>query len=106
MKKKNYKVSVPGKQKGKKGTILLEGDLSISNSKPIYEELTKHYLSFDNLTIKFRNVDNLDLSVVQLIESIRKEREDQKKEVYIDAQLEGEVKDLLQRAGFAEYVKK
>ncbi len=105
MKKKNYKIDISGDKSGAKGIIQLEGDLSIINSKEIYEELKVSYNKFNHLTLKLKDVDNLDLSVVQLLYAIESEYSKKDKTVVIEAELDAEFKELFGKAGFEKLSK-
>lgn len=54
------------------GILSMEGDLTIRNIKKIHEYVLKSSKNYKQISIDIKNVAHLDLTIIQLITSLRK----------------------------------
>ena len=73
MKAKTYKLSISKNRKNpKQGNIKFEGDLTVKNINEITETISKNIKNFEQLTINVNNVENLDITFIQMLLAIKK----------------------------------
>ena len=104
----NYKIVItPSKRKKvKKTNIDLSGDLSITNIEKINEQIMPILANYDFIDMYLTNVDNYDLSTIQLLYTytILHDTEDKSKLLKVIADLPIELKKLTQACGFSEFI--
>ena len=98
MKKNNLKIELnKGDGNGQANTISLEGELTLHNIETIWDRLREEVLKNNKLIIELRNVENMDLSCLQLLSSIQRFNSNVKVKMNLSDQLE----TLLLRGGFS-----
>ena len=98
MKKKNLKISVPtptAEETPK--TVTLEGELTLNNIQEIQMKLGFEILDHNNLTIELKNIDNIDVSFLQLLNAIQRYNPN----IAIKMEFPSNIEVLLERGGFA-----
>ena len=98
----SYNISVvPSGDKDSKGvTVLLNGDLTLQNSEDIKQELSSIVGKYLKITIKSDNIENIDLSYIQLLFSIYFYQKKLSINVDIDMKLNDELESLVKHSGF------
>lgn len=99
--------SQPEKGKGKtEGATLmtLQGELSIDNAPAIKKFLIENLAKYKSFKVRVSNVDNIDLTAIQLIQRFAWDAKEQNKEVEFDFLIPDEFSSLIQRAGFNTFL--
>ena len=86
---------------GDKGVITLDGDLTISNAEELRKVLMKSLLEAEDVSIEMENLQNMDLSCLQLLCSAHRSAVRFKKRLCIRGVRPGTFNDLVAAAGFA-----
>lgn len=97
---KHVTITPFGEKSENKARMVVEKELTIYTVLEIKENFTEAIRRFNELDIQIRNVENIDLSFIQLIESLRKTAEEYEKKIFISAELMNETKTLVDNAGF------
>ena len=84
------------------GTILMQGDLTISNIEGVKEQVLTAMNDFTNITVKLNDVENMDLSFVQLLYSISKTAKSRNSKIQFDINLSETIQTLLNHSGFKD----
>jgi len=93
---------IPSKRKAvKKTKIELSGELTISNSVKINKGIKDVFKDYNIFSIVLKDVDALDLSILQLLYFYKTLCENEGKEVKISAELTNEIKELITVNGFS-----
>ncbi|MBN2520128.1 MAG: STAS domain-containing protein [Bacteroidales bacterium] len=101
MKTTTYKLSISkNKKNNKEGIITLEGDLSLKNIKEIKEKIQKGILKFDQLEIHIKNVENIDVTLIQLLISVNQTKKLSKVNITIKEQMQ----NMLETAGIYNFL--
>ena len=86
-------------------TLVLEGDLSIRNAALIKKKLAAVKFTGDIIRIHLNNVDNLDITIIQIMYSLVNTLENQGKKIEIYSELPDDLEKVLINAGFSEITK-
>ncbi|MDH5599315.1 MAG: hypothetical protein OEY34_09325 [Cyclobacteriaceae bacterium] len=99
----NFRVEIiPSKRKSvKKTKIELSGELTVSNSVKINNGIKNVFKDFNIFSIVLKEVDALDLSILQLLYFYKNLYEKEGKEVKISAELTNDLKELITVNGFS-----
>lgn len=81
-------------------SIRLEGDLTIRNMEALKEKLAPLTEQAEKLSMEVRNVESMDLSFIQLIQSLSQSMTANGKGLSVSLSLQKEVKELLEKTGF------
>jgi anti-anti-sigma regulatory factor len=97
-----YNISVvPSGDKDSKGvTVLINGDLTLQNSEDIKQELSSIISKYIKITIKSDNIENIDISYIQLLFSIYFYQKKLSIDLDIDIKLNDELESLVKHSGF------
>ncbi len=82
--------------------LLLEGFLNVQNIGAIKENILKELPSDTALHVKTENVEQLDVSFLQLLLSLKLRFRNERRPVYFDLLLNKEMEDILNASGFNE----
>ena len=94
------------KEKGSKTqTLVLEGDLSFRNAALIKKKINAVKFSDDTISIHLTNVDNLDITIIQMLYSLSNKLGDQGKKTKIISELPEDLNKVIGNAGFKELIK-
>jgi anti-anti-sigma factor len=102
MKEINIKVRERGKKDEKSAEILIEGDFSIAYAEKVKEKLQDVLEQYDKIEVKIQNLENIDLSAIQLLISLRKSMPADKFKLTLI--LRDDLKPLLEHAGFKDII--
>lgn len=107
MKTNNKYVSITpfGDEKERKARMTIEKELTIYTALEIKEYFLNALEKFDEIKVQIKDVENIDLSFLQLIESLRKTAEEYEKKVEISAQLQNGTRSLVENSGFDPLLK-
>lgn len=100
----NFKVSVKkvGKKSEGKQAIAFHGTLSLKNIDGIYSELSDlNFEKVSQLSIVVKDVKEIDLTFIQLLESMKKQFGEEN--THIEIELAEADRMLLKKAGFDNY---
>ncbi len=89
------------KQAGNKGVITLEGDLTLSHAEELKGIFIKALADADEVSIDFLNVQEVDLSCLQLFCSLHRSAVRLKKRVVFSGSPPPALKKVSEAAGFA-----
>lgn len=84
--------------------ITLSGNLTISNSKKIQQSLIEAFKPLKNISIEINEVENIDLSFIQLIYTLSVESKNFGKNINITSKLNEDLRLLIENAGFSELI--
>lgn len=91
---KNIKIK-PSKKKGeKKVSIVLENELTIFSIEKIQEKIIDSVLKYDEIIFQLNNISNMDLTFIQLFQSIKITSAKLNKKVTFNLDLAEDVKSL------------
>ncbi len=92
------------KQKGKKDDLTaemtVEGDLTISQCDKFRDKIMEVIESHPKIEIRLQNVENIDLSILQIIASVKHTLEPDKFKLVVN--LQDDLKKLISNTGFTE----
>ncbi|HKL38524.1 MAG TPA: STAS domain-containing protein [Bacteroidales bacterium] len=97
---KHVTITPYGNQKENKARMVVEKELTIYTVLEIKENFLDAINQYNELDVQIKNVENIDLSFIQLIESLRKTAEEYDKKISISAELVDETQTLVDNAGF------
>jgi anti-anti-sigma regulatory factor len=83
-----------------KGTIRLEGDLTLPNAAKLKKILIKALINADAVTIQFGDVQDLDLSCLQLLCSAHRSAVRLKKQIRFEGSLPKILQETADAAGY------
>jgi len=103
-KKLPYRVSSSSENGNKVATMHLSEDLSLNEVSAIKLLMVQNLDKYPIFHVVLKNVENIDLGMVQVLYSFKWTAERKSKKVYFDFSLTHEQKLLLEHAGFSELV--
>lgn len=86
---------------GSIGTITLEGDVSVSNAEGLKKTLIKALLDSDEIRVSADNVEDLDLSCLQLLCSGHRSAARLNKRIFLTGSPAKIFRNMVDSAGFA-----
>ncbi|MBE9468751.1 MAG: STAS domain-containing protein [Bacteroidetes bacterium] len=95
----DFKLIKKTNKKNKSVNIQLQGNLTINNSNNIKNELIEALDNFNELTIAIKDVDAIDISVVQLIVSLNQTCKKKNKKINLSTCFSNETTELLEHSG-------
>jgi hypothetical protein len=98
---KDFKIkTLPSKnKKEKKAEIVLENELTIFTLEPLQHDLLKALDEYDEIKIKLKNIENIDLSFIQYLFSLQTFAAAKSKNLSFTAEFSDEIKSLLVNTG-------
>jgi len=96
----NYTIKPSKNKKDKTLDITISGHLNVSNISLIKKELDSVLKKGDSFSIEITNIDDADLSLIQLILSLKKKFETSKKQLTLNINPGKEMYELYKKAGF------
>ncbi len=99
----NYVVDF--KENKDKLEIDFSGQLTIANISKITERVKSNLKNPSNVLINVDNVDNLDISFIQLLHAIKNSGKKKGFEVQVSISVSDDISSLLSHAGFLNYLK-
>ncbi|MCR6641192.1 MAG: STAS domain-containing protein [Sporocytophaga sp.] len=86
--------------------ILLSGNLTVSNSESIYQKILGTVTTSKKISIHLNNIENIDLTLVQILYSVKRTILKEGKELTTTANLPKDLSLLLDRNGFKNLLSK
>src|SRR6185436_2321590 len=88
----NIKISlVPSKRKKtRKVNVIIEGQFNIGNAQLVKENCKKLLLHFDYVSVTLKNITDIDLAAIQLLQVLKSSPELSQKTITIDSELSKE----------------
>ncbi|MGE0078075.1 MAG: hypothetical protein AB7S48_09465 [Bacteroidales bacterium] len=96
-KEKGYRIAVSNGTDG--STLVLSGDLSLNSIKSIKEDLAANLNNNNNLKIVVKDAENIDLGILQLLQSYAWRTLKSNKQVDVEFNLTADQQKLLSNAG-------
>jgi hypothetical protein len=91
---KNIQI-IPSKKKGEnKVSVVLENELTIFSIEKMREKIIESVLKYDEIDFQLKNVNNMDLTFIQLFYSIKVTSDRLNKKVVFNIDLANDVKSL------------
>jgi anti-anti-sigma regulatory factor len=84
--------------------VSLTGYLTIENSNSIHDYLQRKALTKDIVTINLSNLDDIDLSILQLMVGFIRTRNELNKKTNIELNISDNLKDLVDKSGFTDLI--
>jgi len=95
----------PSKRKTvRKTDVFLEGELTVGNIKQLSKEVLEVFERFDIVTFYLKNVQQLDLSCIQLLHYINESFKDKGKKITVSCQLSDDLNALIRNSGYAGWL--
>ena len=100
MKDISIKVKERGKKDEKLAEVYIEGDFTISYVEKVREKLLDVMEQYDRIEVKVQNLENFDLSAIQMLISMRKSLPSDKFKLTLI--LRDDLKPILEHAGLKD----
>lgn len=94
------------RKKTKKINIVIEGVFSLSTTKYVRENILPVLHEFEIIDISLKNIQQIDLSALQLLYYMQQNSIENKKQISFDAELSNEDRSLLFNAGLKQLLTK
>jgi ABC-type transporter Mla MlaB component len=94
------KFEIKTSRKGNNVSLSLTGNLTLENISAIYDDLKKINLSSEKLTVKISEVESIDLTMLQLLYSMKKQHGTGK--LVLETEVPDDLKILLDKTGFTD----
>jgi len=86
----------------KKIKVILEGNLSINNSKAFIKQIQPVFEDFEKIDFHLTQVESIDLSFIQSLYHLKMLHGQEGKEVTIDSEISGDLKSMVINSGFED----
>jgi len=101
MNTRTFKLTVTKNKKNPaEAKLNIEGDLTLKNIKEIKDKLIANTKAYKNLNIQVKKVDNLDITFIQLIISIKKSFH----KVLINTEIPDHAKGIISNSGLQKFL--
>ncbi len=97
---KHVTITPFGNEEENKARMTIRKELTIYTVLEIKDNFLNAIEKYDELDVHIQKVENIDLSFIQLIESLRKTAEEYGKTISVSAELTDETRDLVENTGF------
>jgi MFS superfamily sulfate permease-like transporter len=104
MKRKEENIQIkPSKKKGENlVNIILENELTIFSIEIMKDKIIEAVMKYDQIGFELKNVNNIDLTYIQLLYSIKKTAEKLNKKVSFNVELSDDIKSLLNNSDLSK----
>ncbi len=104
MKRKEKNIQIkPSKKKGENlVNIVLENELTIFSVESMKDMIIEAVMKYDQIGFALKNVNNIDLTFIQLLYSIKKSAKKLNKKVSFDIELSDDMKSLLNNSDLSK----
>ncbi|MDD4384460.1 MAG: STAS domain-containing protein [Bacteroidales bacterium] len=99
--------SQAAKGKGKTsevGIIIIQGELTIDNAQELKAFLLENLKKHSQIQVKINEVDSIDLTAVQLLQSFLWDAKQEQKSINFEMKLSEDHRILLERSGFETFL--
>lgn len=96
---KDYTFKVKRSKKNSTVNVNMAGQLNVSNMSEIKDELEKTAKGYKTIAIKIEDVEDTDLTLLQMLKAFQISCVNSKVEVAIELDLNNDYKSLFERAG-------
>lgn len=101
-KEKNIQVK-PSKKKGESmANIVLENELTIFSIESMKDKIIETVMKYDHVEFALKNVNNVDMTFIQLLYSVKKTAESLNKKVSFNVDLSDDIKSLLNNSDLSK----
>lgn len=100
----DYEITVEESANKNSHEITFTGELTIENSRPIYNYLMNKVLPLESVRIKINDPTNIDICFIQYIIGIMEARNKTEKSTYVELNIDESLADLLNRTGITEKI--
>ena len=83
-----------------KAILNLSGALVLGNIKDIKSRILRHYNKYKMIELKGSSIDDIDLSFIQLVNSLKLSAKKDKKNIITDFEFNEQTMNLIEGAGF------
>lgn len=98
---KEYQIKISDNKKAKAVSLEITGCLNVANISGIKKEIDSAIKKSKKIDLKVTNVDDADLSLIQLLVALRQQCNILKIDFSIDLDVNDETTELFKRAGFS-----
>ena len=98
---KEYQIKISNNKKAKAVSLDLTGHLNVTNIAVIKDEINSAIKNSKKVELKITDVDDADLSLIQLLVTLRQQCNILKIDFKINLDLNDETLELFKRAGFS-----
>jgi len=104
MKRKEKSIQIkPSKKKGENmASIILENELTIFSIESMKDKIIEAVMKYDHVEFALKNINNVDLTFIQLLYSVKKTAEALNKKVSFDVELPDDIKSLLNNSDLSK----
>ena len=99
MKEHNFYFKSSKDRKTNTSSVVLKGELSIRNASGILKKINGTKITGENVAIKVEDVDNMDITFIQLISSFSNTLKAQGREVTVESSLPEHTAKLIENSG-------
>lgn len=100
MKQKSFSIR-NNEESGSNKSWVLEGDLGLKNAASLRKSLLETRFANGENVMHIRNVEKLDITTIQNIQSLRKQLESSGKKLVVEAELPDSILRLMANTGFS-----
>lgn len=100
MKDDNFTVQLKGS--GEKLNLVFSGQLTINYIQKIKDSVQEQVNFSKDIVVRVENPDNLDITFLQLLQSMKATMEKNKRKFSVSAELPNELNSLVSNAGFSD----
>lgn len=104
MKREERNIQIkPSKKKGESmANIILENELTIFSIESMKDKIIEAVMKYDHVEFALKNVNNVDMTFIQLLYSVKKTAETLNKKVSFDVELSDDIKSLLNNSDLSK----
>lgn len=95
----DFKLIQNSNKKNKISNIEIQGNLTINNSESIKKKLIEALNNFNELNITLKNINKIDISIIQLFYSLNKICNEKNKKIIFGTYFSDEISELLKHSG-------
>jgi len=84
--------------------VKIENEFSIKNAEEITQKLEKNIRNAKTILVKLEHIEHFDLSAIQIMKAMHQYAERKNMELRFEMQLSDDVKSLLIKTGFDDFI--
>ena len=97
-------ITIKKKKSGNARTLTLAGDLSIQNIAQLREALLGSFEGVDKVLLEFKDLEEADLSTLQVLCSAHRTSEKLNKDITLEGQYPERLQKLMEESGFSRQI--